>query len=372
MESFIGHAGKPPYPLASGKHRTLEEELCFWVSYRTSLDRNKEIAIRYFGFDGSGGATLKEVGMAYGITRERVRQICAWVSRVLQRLKPNTPVLEKCIRSIARQLPSETEEVEKRLHTQGLIRGKFTVENIIRAAKVFGQQVSFVVEFTKGRRFVLPLETRKLVRCIWHVANRAVIKYGLATIDEVVAQVNKQGPLGGDAGFVTQVLRARSDFSWLEKTSGCFWIRSLLNNRVANRIRKILAVAGRIRVGQLSTGIGKGYKMKGWAPPRRLLLKLCRQLPGYRIQGDFVSADPPLDWQAILNGIELTMARILKKHGPILGVTRFRELCVANGIQTATFLVYLPKSPIIKRFARGVYGLRGAKLPGGLSSPRKC
>src|SRR5215467_3804712 len=42
--------------------------------------RDARIAARYHGFDGRGGETLQSVGNAFGITRERVRQIVATTS----------------------------------------------------------------------------------------------------------------------------------------------------------------------------------------------------------------------------------------------------------------------------------------------------
>jgi hypothetical protein len=67
--------------------------------------------------------------------------------------------------------------------------------------------------------------------------------------------------------------------------------------------------------------------------------------------------------------VELTMARLLKEHGPIMKRKDLEELCVCAGIKRATFYVYLDYSPIIERYAAGVYGLRGAEAaPGEIQS----
>jgi hypothetical protein len=42
------------------------------------------------------------------------------------------------------------------------------------------------------------------------------------------------------------------------------------------------------------------------------------------------------------------------------------EICVGYGVKRSTFYVYLGYSPIIERYAPGVYGLRGAVVPPGL------
>ena len=49
--------------------------------------------------------------------------------------------------------------------------------------------------------------------------------------------------------------------------------------------------------------------------------------------------------------------------------SELEALCVGAGIKRATFYVYLDYSPIIERYAAGVYGLRGAEAaPGEIES----
>lgn len=112
--------------------------------------------------------------------------------------------------------------------------------------------------------------------------------------------------------------------------------------------------------------LGRHHRTEGFAPPRRVLLELCRQLPGYRVENDAVVADPPSDWRAVLGNVEGTMVRIMLKHGPVMQREKFEQLCVSSGIKTSTFYIYLDYSPLLVRHARGVYGLRGAPVPPGL------
>jgi hypothetical protein len=68
------------------------------------------------------------------------------------------------------------------------------------------------------------------------------------------------------------------------------------------------------------------------------------------------------------------MVQVLKEHGPVMQRARFEELCAGLGMNRSTFWVYLDYSPVIERFAPGVYGLRGAEVdPGTLESliPRR-
>ena len=114
------------------------------------------------------------------------------------------------------------------------------------------------------------------------------------------------------------VLRGLAGFSWLDESSGWFWLKDNSRNRLLTPIRKILAVADRIELASLREGVGRHYLMQGFAPPRRVLLELCRQLPGFRVENTFIIADPPIDWQEELEAVERMMTRILKENGSVM------------------------------------------------------
>jgi hypothetical protein len=361
-------AAEPARPAAP---TTLEEELAFLASCRpkrqfsANLNRNQRIAMRYFGFDGMGGATLREIGETFGLTRERVRQICDRISKVYKHYKLPTPLLTRCISFIASQAPREADEVEEKLLSEGLTIGKFRVEGIIRAGELFGLEVPFTLDEDKNRRVIVARDTPYVVKAINRCARHSIRRFGVATLLDVTAQVEKRlgTPIGVEA--VSRILQRGPDFACLDEPGEWFWLSSLTKNRVASRVKKILAVAGQVRVGELRAGIARHHQMKGYAPPKRVLLAFCRQLPGYRVDRDMIVADPQLDWQITLRGVELTMTRLLKQHGPIMRRAEFEALCIGAGIKRATFYVYLDYSPIIERYGTGVYGLRGAEVAPG-------
>jgi hypothetical protein len=57
---------------------------------------------------------------------------------------------------------------------------------------------------------------------------------------------------------------------------------------------------------------------------------------------------------------------ILKEHGPIMKREDLERACTERGMNRHTFVAHLTFCPIIHRYAAGVYGLRGAKVPPGL------
>jgi hypothetical protein len=56
----------------------------------------------------------------------------------------------------------------------------------------------------------------------------------------------------------------------------------------------------------------------------------------------------------------------LKQHGPIMRRVELEDLCMESGIKRSTFFAYLEYSPVIEKFASGVFGLRGAQASPGL------
>src|ERR1043165_1670390 len=107
---------KAPFgPYADFKlHQYLEDELRDLVSRSVSnseptlASRNIDIVMMLYGCGGGGGGvTLQEVGETFGITKERIRQICEKVAERLKLLRSLPPRLKAVLEMIAQQLPSD-------------------------------------------------------------------------------------------------------------------------------------------------------------------------------------------------------------------------------------------------------------------------
>ena len=80
-----------------------------------------------------------------------------------------------------------------------------------------------------------------------------------------------------------------------------------------------------------------------------------------------VLARPPLDYREVLSDTESMVVSVLREHGPVMQRPKLEELCLGKGLQRDTFYIHLTYSPVIARYARGVYGLRGAQISPGLA-----
>ena len=129
----------------------------------------------------------------------------------------------------------------------------------------------------------------------------------------------------------------------------------------------MIAVASRIHVSELRVGVSRHHRREGFAPPQRVLIALCGQAEGYAIEGDSVLAKPPLDYHEVLSDTESIIVGVLHEHGPVMERPKLEEVCLGKGLHRDTFYIHLTYSPVIARYARGVYGLRGAQVPPGLA-----
>ena len=65
---------------------TLEQELID-IFASTPSQRNREILVGYYGWEDGRQHTLTEIGARFGITRERVRQVCAKLTKRLKHVR---------------------------------------------------------------------------------------------------------------------------------------------------------------------------------------------------------------------------------------------------------------------------------------------
>ena len=133
----------------------------------------------------------------------------------------------------------------------------------------------------------------------------------------------------------------------------------MARNRVLNQVEKILSVTEEVEISELRAGVSRHHRMKGFAVPTRVLLELCRQVEWCRVDGRTVAAITSLLPEQILASTELSLYRILVENGKVLPRPRFEELCLADGMNRTTFYAYIEYSPVLEKYAPGIYGLRG-------------
>jgi hypothetical protein len=182
-------------------------------------------------------------------------------------------------------------------------------------------------------------------------------------LDEVRARAAELSLGTLSAVAVETVVRSCEGFRWLDEDGGYFWLDNGRPNRLSLRIERVLAIAPHIAVEDLRAALTRERRREGQIPPTRALLELCRQLPKCRVEGNDVLATNPVHPLELLRGHEAILVRLLLKHGPVCEREHLQELAAKAGIAAPSFWRCLSESPLIKKYAPGVWGLIGATVP---------
>lgn len=354
---------------AAGIARYLEDELnevlkSVATTGTATTSRNNKIASMYFGLDGAGGCTLEDIGQEFGLTRERVRQICTRIASRIQGRRHSTPLLRRAIQQIRAHLPQKVEAVEAYLHDDGLTRKPFRIDGIINAARLLGETIDFSIARVAKHRMIVLGDTSADTGVIIRSAIAAVRRWGAVTITDIAIDVSEQLQRDISEAMVVESLECVASCDWLDEHKSWFTLRQVQNNRLATRIRKILSVAPAIQVSDLRRGIARHYSMEGFSPPSPVLLQLCAGMGWCTAVGNEVCAVSRIDWMSVLEGAEKRLVEILLRHGSVMHRRDLELESAKGGVSSATFQMCLSNSPVLERLAAGVYGIRGARIEG--------
>ena len=355
---------------------TVEHEL-IGIFASTPGERNRDILIGYYGWQDGRQHTLTEIGDRFGITRERVRQICAKLTKKVR--TPSAipaPALDRALALIAARLPCPAAEIEAELVREGLTTIGMTTENIAAGAKLLGRPVRFRVvkvpneksprgeaggQPTDGRLVIRP-DQSDAVLAIVDLARKDAYFHGLAKVEEIERAIVVHEGQRVTQALVRQTLRLMDGFCWLDEPAGWFRLLLIHKHGLPKAVDKVLAVAGTVTVKQLCSALGRNRRLWKEPPPEKVLLEFCRQMPGVRVEGDRIISDPPRDWKEALTGVEAKLVSVLLAHGPVMERGAMEDLCVADGMNRFSFHAFVSWSPVIAQYGHSVYGLLGAEV----------
>jgi hypothetical protein len=341
--------------------RMLPLEKALFVVLRR--DRDSSIVARHYGFDGRGGASFQRVGNEFGLTRERVRQIVSAVDPHRQILPAGCSTLDRVIALITACVPAPAAEVETKLQIAGLTMKPFRLEGIFNVAALLGRSMPFRISALKKTRFVLPA-TWPPFRVIIGRARVQVRRHGMATIAEFMGEALSGGVTEADVNVIEAILATQPDFRWLDRRAGWFWLVRTPRNCAVKRIRKMLAVANPLTVGELRGGLGR---MGSPLAPESTLLAFCRQIEGLSVRGNMVHATPDIEASEVLNRTERDIYQLLSENSGCMSNSDLIWQSKMLGMKRPTFYQCVTYSPIVARYNGRHYRLIGSPVPGSRS-----
>lgn len=352
--------------------RSLEAELAT-IAERAEPGRTAGIAVRHWGWDGRGGATLGATGREFGgITRERVRQLC---ERLVTRIRAGAeldetcavraPALERALLVAAGVAPTTARDLARLLADERVSARPFDPAGLLTAADVLGHEAPFLLDTVKDVRVVLPnppdptADSADVIATILDTARAIVRRAGAARVSDVTGRVAAGLAVWVDDGLVTALVTEAKDFVWLERRTGWFFLPSVAKNAVVSRVVKILSVAGDVGLDELHAGIRRDERMKEFVMPEYILAELCERIPGLSVAGGRVRAVKSISPEEVLETTELTLVRVLTRNGGTMERRELERLCVAAGIKPSSFNNRIAYSPIIAERGYGRYAIRG-------------
>jgi hypothetical protein len=344
---------------------TLEAELAA-IAHAAEPGRTAQMAVRHWGWDGRGGATLEVTGREFdGITRERVRQLCERLTSKLALARPAAPALERALVVAAHAAPTTATDLARRLADAHIAAQPFDPAGLLTAAAVLGLDATFSLDTVRELRVVLPdppdpaTDTRAVVTCVVETARALVRRAGAGRVRDVTGQVAALLAVWVDDDFVTAVLSEPEDFVWLDRRGGWFFLPSVAKNAVVSRVIKVLSVAGRIRIDDLHAGIRRDERMRDFVMPEYILAELCARIPGVTVEGAVARGAPPIAAENVLETTELTLVNLLREAGGAMERRELEARCRAAGMKLSSFHNRIAYSPLLQERGHGVYGLRG-------------
>jgi hypothetical protein len=361
VPSSLVPSAPAPEPAVEAPAASLEEEILrHFVPRGKTTDegheRNRQLFARFHGLFGPR-VTLQQLAAESGVTRQRVSQICKL--RPVQRGGPEAaPLLVRALALVASRVPQDADVLAKELVRQGLAARPVSLQALAELAPSLGLKVRFAmldlggcpVAVAPGREAELAQLSRR--------ARRAVGRAGAAAVAAVAAPV--------EPAVAARLLHTLPGFRWLDQPGAWFRIATKGPPRILAWARQVLSVAGRLSAPELRTALRRSRPTEAALPPPAVLLAVCREAPGLRVDGDFVVADPPLDWRQELRGEVREVVRILHEHGPLMDCADLEVYRARAGIPRATFYQCLSRLPVVRRYGPSLYGLRGADITPGM------
>lgn len=321
--------------------------------------RDSEIVSEFLGLFGKKIKTLEQVGHQFGVTRERVRQICQRHADELQSLA-TMPISTALIARMNSLVPCTVKTAEKALCEAKLTETGTSIEAVLKVLQLSGMPSEFVVVMVHRTRVFLANRHRSCFDQIQKSMAKLTRWNGCCSRHALLESGSGRESNLDRRRLVSLALRSTKGFEWLDEDRQWFWFSTA--RKLHRRILRILAVAGRIPLTELRSALRRDLRLRHSMPPVSALQKVCRQLPDCTTDGDTVWSTRPIEPAEVIRGYELEIVHLLIEHGPVIGRKRLQEIATTSGIGMPSLWRVLSFSPTIMRYATGVYGLVGANV----------
>ena len=362
-----------------------KESLCRTTHYELLHPNEQRLANIFaerYGVASENGSILKAIGVRYGVTRERIRQM---VDKMVARsegfsvVTPNLDMLAARLPAILPQAVTKLDEALRPLLGESLSLvsvERFSREVLGRSiVNIVNQQLnnsvaSLIVAVNKGDHDAAAF------RAVRAVALSMIRSTGAAQIDFVAGAAStelKRGITALEAGRLCSLVQ---EFEWLVEVDGWFWLGPDCENRLLNVARKVLACTQqRVDVEDIHSAMARSRreyfeagKNRTYAidAPHAVLVAALRRTPWIQnIQHDDFRLRETIEPAVLLSESELALYKLLISKGGVAARYTISDELMGSEQYSGSpmaIAIALDASPIFIRLDRGIFALRGASL----------
>ena len=324
-------------------------------------ERNVELLLKVWGWEGDPPRTLDSVGKEFNLTRERVRQIETKSRRHLSNFSFDAPVVRRSIEAISSYLPDRPGILSDRLLALGLTRKRFSFRGLESAAAILNKSwpiSSLADQF--GIEICVDAKEQDRWSDVCSIIRKRTSDAGCVNL---LALTNEAG-LGEDVQRMRLFVDCLVNIHWLDQEKSWFLYGGGSRNRLYNICAKILSVSPMIRLPELRRALSRSRRL-ALIPPRRVLGSFIERAELGTINQEDVISEASNIVPIESESVEARILRILDEHGPIVDGDELIERCIEAGINAITANIYKFSSPVICSLGKGLYCKVGANIAPG-------
>lgn len=331
-------------------------------------------------YGGLRGLELQTVGDRFGITRERVRQICDAILVSLRAQPVKMPALERLLGAAARVMPLSMEEANSQLSRflgdgcglQAAIQfaEAMNLPSPVRQASPMARTldgykpVSIVEAASAPATWVSAALVHARRDCTFVGCTNFIRIAGLLALEQGVAQ---------DLETLQAVFLKAPGFRMLDVESGWFTLADSESSAAASRVRKLMSiVVGSVDIDTVASALMTDdkwfYREGGRAlavPPLHVLTELFAGWNWLTANGhNRYTAKTKIDAKVVLSKTELGAIEALEMHGGVATRAEMAAHLMGNlGVSNMAVSQVTATSSALCKLDHAIYGVRGRALP---------
>lgn len=342
------------------RNSLLEEirEIVFHASLPDQRERNCNLYLDYYGWAGTPDMSLNRVGEKYGLTRERIRQLCERTDKNLASHPIYSPPIRRLSRSITEASPVRDADIAALLRAARIDQALFPCSALKELFdKLRLPSFALVSVPSIWETFVVDEGREQVFLALHEKAENTVRQNGIASLADIRKSLASRFDIAIEEAVV--FLSKRSDVNWLDESMNHFTLRSITTSAFHKRYHKILSAVWCIRIEDLLELLFQAVPKRA---PEDIYRKYFERTPGLTLlPSDFIIVDHAVFGNS-LSFTEDQVVDILYTYGGVIKrQDLFNELS-QRGVDPSTIFPIFTKSPAIVLLRRGLLGLPGTKL----------